>query len=160
MRTSRPLIAGLGLCLATIILAPSLLVAQPADSQAENCDVVVKVSGLRNTKGKVGIGLWNTKDGFPKDSTKALHAVMVDVDQTAATATKTFKVPRGEYAVALYHDENGNGQLDVNFLGMPTEGIGSSNNVRNKFSAPTFDQCRFEARNPEKVVPVKLEYLN
>ena len=49
----------------------------------------------------------------------------------------------GVYAMAVVHDSNGNGRADTNFLGMPTEGVGVSNNVMPRMSSPTFDANKF-----------------
>jgi uncharacterized protein (DUF2141 family) len=48
--------------------------------------------------------------------------------------------------------------MDSRFPGIPTEGVGSSNNPHPRFSAPSFGQCRFEVRDPEKVVLIKMLY--
>ena len=52
-------------------------------------------------------------------------------------------LPCGEYAVTLFVDFNGNKKLDKNFLGIPKEQYGFSNNVMGKMSPPTFDQAKF-----------------
>ena len=52
-------------------------------------------------------------------------------------------LPHGEYAVTLFVDFNGNNKLDKNFLGIPKEQYGFSNNVMGKMSPPTFDQAKF-----------------
>ncbi|RXR06204.1 DUF2141 domain-containing protein [Pseudoxanthomonas composti] len=52
-------------------------------------------------------------------------------------------LPAGRYAVQVMHDENGNGRLDTNIIGMPTEGYGFSNNPR-VMRKPTFDEAAFE----------------
>ena len=57
-------------------------------------------------------------------------------------------VPYGEYAVTLFVDFNGNKKLDKNFLGIPKEQYGFSNNVMGKMSPPTFDQAKFVIKGP------------
>ncbi len=54
----------------------------------------------------------------------------------------SFEVPPGVYAVAVHHDANSNGKLDANFLGIPREGYGVSNDVRPRFRAPRFSEAR------------------
>lgn len=49
----------------------------------------------------------------------------------------------GTYAVALFHDENGNGKLDTNFLGIPREGVGVSNNKMRTLGPPTWEDSKF-----------------
>ena len=57
-------------------------------------------------------------------------------------------LPHGEYAFTLYVDFNGNKKLDKNFLGIPKEQYGFSNNVMGRMSPPTFDQAKFVIAGP------------
>ena len=57
-------------------------------------------------------------------------------------------LPYGEYAVTLFVDFNGNQKLDKNFLGIPKEQYGFSNNVMGRMSPPTFDQAKFTIVGP------------
>ena len=53
------------------------------------------------------------------------------------------EIPDGEYAIAFFIDANGNKKLDKNFLGIPKEQYGFSNNAMGTLSAPTFEQAKF-----------------
>ncbi|MGD8176407.1 MipA/OmpV family protein [Marinimicrobium sp. ARAG 43.8] len=53
--------------------------------------------------------------------------------------------PSGDYAVLVFYDENGNGELDRNFVGIPSEPIALSNNYRPK-GPPSFSQARITLR--------------
>jgi uncharacterized protein (DUF2141 family) len=66
-------------------------------------------------------------------------------------------VAPGTYAVALFHDENDNGKLDTNFVGIPREGVGVSNNKLRSFGPPTWDDAKF-ALNGDVVLDVSLHY--
>ena len=57
-------------------------------------------------------------------------------------------LPRGEYAISLFVDSNGNKKLDKNFFGIPKEQYGFSNNVMGRMSPPTFDQAKFLIEGP------------
>jgi uncharacterized protein (DUF2141 family) len=61
------------------------------------------------------------------------------------------------YAVMVFHDENSNGKLDKNILGIPKEGYGASNNLARKMRPPTFDEARFSISSDQSV-EVKLFY--
>ena len=125
--------------------------------QSRTSELVVRVSGFRNSKGKAIIGLWNSKQGFPRDVSKSFRQISCEIAD-GKTATAFIDVPYGEYAVALYHDENGNGKLDTRFPGIPTEGLGSSNNPHPKFSAPTFIECSFEVKEPHQTITIDMGY--
>jgi uncharacterized protein (DUF2141 family) len=153
LKISRRLFAQLASSAVVGTSLPSSLHAQTGASR-----VIVRVTDVRNPAGTVVIGIWNSKDGFPKETAKAFRKATVAIMN--GTATTTFAdVPYSEYAIGVYHDENNNGKMDTRFPGIPVEGVGSSNNVHPRFSAPSFTDCRFEVRDPEKIVPIKMIYL-
>lgn len=91
----------------------------------------------------VGCALFSSKTGFPLESKKHA-ATTVRVQAAGGVANCSFEnLSPGEYAVAVVHDTNGNEQADTNMLGMPTEGVGVSNNVMPKLSPPSFEVSRF-----------------
>ena len=67
-----------------------------------------------------------------------------------------FSVEPGEYAIAVYHDENNNGHMDKRMFGIPKEPYGFSNNYRPLMSAPTFNDCKFAIGEVEKEISIKL----
>ena len=52
-------------------------------------------------------------------------------------------MPYGIYALAIYQDENKNGKIDKNFLGIPTEHYAFSNDYKPTIKAPAFKDCKF-----------------
>ncbi len=65
----------------------------------------------------------------------------VDVEPRAPETIVVFIVPPGTYAAAVHHDANGNGRMDSNFVGIPKEGYGVSNDARSRFRAPRFSEA-------------------
>jgi uncharacterized protein (DUF2141 family) len=63
----------------------------------------------------------------------------------------------GRYALAIFHDENGDGKMNKNMLGIPKEGYGVSNNVKNLMSAPTFKEAAF-THNRDSELTIQLNY--
>ena len=97
------------------------LTAQTKDTTT----LTVRVTGARNTKGKIGVTLFQDAQGFPDDTSKAIRQQSVDIDPNTMSARVTFSdLPQGTFAVSVLHDENGNGKMDRNFVGMPKEEIG------------------------------------
>ena len=64
----------------------------------------------------------------------------------------------GVYAVSVFHDENMNQKLDKNFVGVPNEGYGASNNPKKKMGPPNFDEAKFQLSGTEQSVEIKLMY--
>ena len=117
-----------------------------ASSSALAAEVQVVVRGVKHDQGTVKAALYSDPATFRKED-KAL-AVQA---QPARTGEQTFAFPgvaAGRYAVVVYHDENGNGQMD-RFLGMiPTEGYGLSNNPEVS-GPPQFEPSAFDAQDGE-----------
>ena len=112
-------------------------------SSGENTQVTVRVTNLKAIKGQVQLGLYNTASDFPKIG-KEFRKILVPVD--ALSVAYTIKdLPIGNYALAIYHDENADGLCNLNFLGIPKEPYGFSNNVRPVFKAPSFRDTQFKA---------------
>jgi uncharacterized protein (DUF2141 family) len=119
-------------------LASLLLLAASGVSAAGPGRIDVTVTGVSSASGMVGCALFSSKTGFPLESKK--HAAStVRVPAVGGMANCSFEnLSPGEYAVAVVHDTNGNEQADTNMLGMPTEGVGVSNNVMPKFEVSRF----------------------
>jgi len=103
-------------------------------------DFTVEVKGLIAGKGYVYLGLYDKKDEFLNENKALAHGkVKVSGDKV----NYTFRdLPLGDYAVAVYQDENSNGKCDRNMIGYPTEGFGFSRNYKPRLSAPGFDEVK------------------
>lgn len=117
--------------------------------------ITVRVAKFRSAKGALRCRLYSRPDGFPgKPPFDAEQSVLVN----GTTASCVFAgVAPGTYAVALFHDENGDGKLDTNFLGLPREGVGVSNNKFRSFGPPTWEDAKFALRG-DLVLDVTLRY--
>jgi uncharacterized protein (DUF2141 family) len=127
----------------------------PADS-GERGSIVVSVTKLRNDKGGVIARLYRGGDGFPSDAAKAYREVTVKIEKGAA-AVIFENIPHGEYAIWICHDENGNGKLDTNFIGMPKEGVGVSGPPPSFI--PKYDDARFRLEADRSEHEIELKYL-
>jgi uncharacterized protein (DUF2141 family) len=136
----------------TIIAA--VLACSPVAAAGGN-SITIRVSTFRSLKGSLRCRLYSRPDGFPgKPPFQAEQSVVV----TAKTMTCTFaSVAPGTYAVALFHDENGDGKLDTNFVGIPREGVGVSNNKLRSFGPPSWDDAKFTLHG-DVVLDVTLHY--
>jgi uncharacterized protein (DUF2141 family) len=121
--------------------------------------LTVRISGAKNTKGKIGVTLFQNAEGFPDDASKAIRQQSVEIDPSTLSAQVTFKdLSQGTYAVSVLHDENSNGKMDKNLVGIPKESYGASNNPKKKRRAPTFDEAKFSLNAPEQTIEITLIY--
>jgi uncharacterized protein (DUF2141 family) len=67
-------------------------------------------------------------------------------------------IPSGTYALVVVHDENMNGKLDTNWLRVPKEGPGFSNDAKASFSAPPFSDASFGYDGQTLDLTIKLRY--
>ena len=122
------------------IITTVLCLAGHALSNAQSSKITVNVSDIENS-GTIYFMLYKSEDGFPSETEKAYKSGTVKKYGTTTSFT-FYNIPYGEYAVAFYQDENGNGKMDSNFLGIPKESVGASN--MKGFGKPSFKKSRFE----------------
>lgn len=120
--------------------------------------VVVQISNFENNKGVCIVCLYDNAKAF---SGKGEPLACERVTVINKTATAVFAaVPEGTYAVSVVHDENGNRKFDTNFLGIPKEGYGASQNKLPFAAAPKFEENKFVVKNDSILtVNIKLRYL-
>ena len=105
-------------------------------------NLTLVISALRNQQGEVCIALFDNKEGFPKNDDKAVCNQCFTINKQPMSVS--FDVPYGSYAVSMLHDENEDGKLNTNFMGIPKEGIGFSNDPRIIKGTPSFEKTCFE----------------
>lgn len=109
---------------------------------AQNTLLKLKVSNIKEPNGKLVVALYDKKDNFLKKGYE-FKKLIYNVDSEAMTF-KIEGLPIRAYSIAIFHDKNADGDCNRNFLGVPIEGYGFSNNIKPIFSAPKFDQTKFE----------------
>jgi uncharacterized protein (DUF2141 family) len=118
----------------------------------------VHIEGLHSDRGQVICALFATADDFPKRIDRAFARTPAQI--LAGHATCEFLgVPAGVYAISVFHDENGNGKLDTNWLGIPREGVGASNNPVHRMGPPKFTAARFQYSDGWMDVEIIMHYL-
>ena len=125
---------------------------------SQSSEIVVNISGLRSDKGKCLLYLYNNKKGFPNDAGKAIKTAMGSISNGKSTIVLK-DILNGEYAIGIIHDENDNGKMDTNFLGMPKEGVGVSNNAKGHFGSPSYDDSKFQLNRKSLILTITVKYL-
>ncbi|MCS7019265.1 MAG: DUF2141 domain-containing protein [Cytophagales bacterium] len=129
----------------------------PTSLAAQSGKIIIEVNELRNTSGKVLAALYKDEKAFMKDEKQAV-ATAQGIISGDRTARITFQVPYGEYAFALLHDENNNGKMDTNLLGIPKEGYAASNNAKNAMGAPRYVDAKFTLDKAEIRQQIQMIY--
>ena len=145
-----------GLCALVILLG--LASASYAQTRTPSESIRVEVSGMRNDKGQIVCALFSSAPDFPKNGDKAVAHAKALISQ-GHSACEFPGVPSGRYAVSVFHDENSNGKMDTNFMGIPREGVGASNNARGHFGPPKFDDAVFQYSGGKLDLTITIAYL-
>jgi len=123
-----------------------------------NSNITVKVDELKNQDGQICATLFDKSQGFPSDSKQALQSQCVKI--TERPQKLTFKdLKPGTYAVALFHDANGDGIFNSNYIGIPKEGFGFSRNPLVVTRPPKFEDAAVFVAGPNTDIDIKLQYL-
>ena len=102
-------------------------------------DLEVVVKGVKSDQGVLMVGLFNSEKTFTKQAWRGEKPKAVK-----GTVLVTFKnIPAGEYAISVFHHADDDGKLHTNFIGIPKEGFGFSNDVMGTFGPPTFQKAKF-----------------
>ena len=112
--------------------------------------MTIRVVGISEIKGNLMLALFDKSEGFGNDNC-AIKKQVIKVVQSNQEITLTDLKAGKKYAIALYHDVNSNKRLDKNFLGMPIEKYGFSNDARNTFSPPSFESAAFKFNQGEEM---------
>lgn len=118
----------------------------------------VSVEGLRSDKGNVIVALHRDGDPFPDQESPFLGGFR---RAEGEAVSMTFGgLPPGRYAVVVLHDENLNRRVDLDFLGLPIEGFGFSNNALSPLGVPSFDAASFIVPDEGQIdLQIRLTYL-
>jgi uncharacterized protein (DUF2141 family) len=136
-----------------------LAAASPPQAQPPQMNLIhVEIDGLRNDKGQVVCALFSSAVDFPKRTGKAVAHARSDISHGHAFCDFS-GIASGTYAVSVFHDENSNGKMDTNLMGIPREGVGASNNAKGHFGPPKFVAAAFHCSGDLVDLKITINYL-
>ena len=129
----------------------SLLLMSPAFAGT----VTVEVRNIE-TKGEMHLAIYDDADVFENDNGEkggAAKGIVEGVIEEVGTgtATYTFELPSGTYAIGIFVDSNYNNEMDRNFFGVPKEQYGFSNDAKGSFGPPSFKDASFTVSGDMKL---------
>lgn len=134
-----------------LILIFTIVVNQSAYSQTFG--LTLKITNIKHIKGDIKIAIYTDKNTFLQKEGE-FRRITFKVTQTQEKYIIT-NLPKGDYAIALFQDENTDGKCNTNFLGVPKEGYGFSNNYKPLLSSPSYSDCKFTF-NDNKALTIAL----
>jgi uncharacterized protein (DUF2141 family) len=118
----------------------------------------VNILNIKNSTGTVACALFESTDGFPHEFLHSATNVMVIKIRKAQARCDFEDIPPGTYAMAVIHDENMNGKLEINWLGIPIEGYGFSRDAKGLVGTPSFSAASFPYDGTNLDLTMSLHY--
>jgi uncharacterized protein (DUF2141 family) len=118
-------------------------------AHAQSVEITVQVAGLRSAQGRVLVALHADRSSFPSQWDRATASVSVAAATPAVTLAVKLPSP-GRYALIVVHDEDGNGRMTKNLIGLPREGYTTGNNPA-ELEFPRFDRSLVDIRDARRI---------
>ena len=138
---------------ATLILAT--LAITPVARAADAASLTVTFKGLTSKTGAVLFTVVNSEDAY-NDKAKAVAQAMLPVNSDTVSQTFTGLAP-GRYAIKAFHDVNGDGKMNANPFGMPTEPFAFSNNAIANMGPPKWEAAAFEVKAGDNTQSIDID---
>lgn len=123
----------------------------------EQKPLTITVTNIKEVVGNMRVGIYKVSNNFP-DEKDTYKNKIYKINKTGSMTLVINDLPYGEYAIAVYQDKNKNGTMDKNFVGVPKEPFAFANNIKPKFSAPSFKDCEINYSEINHEMKVTLLY--
>jgi uncharacterized protein (DUF2141 family) len=115
----------------------------------------IVMTGFNNNEGDCWFAIDNSKEVYEREDTVWIGKILPIENKEVIIMIDSLKY--GEYAVRVFHDENKNGKLDTDFLGIPDEDYGYSNDASGWFGPPSWEKAKFIFNQPEMTITIKVD---
>jgi uncharacterized protein (DUF2141 family) len=124
------------------LMIVSLLAATHAQAGDEP-NLRIVATNLKSDKGSVIVWVYDKPEDWLSDRFRTQKSVLVAGHRVDGNITIELKLPAGEYAFSVFQDEDNDGKLARNFIGLPKEPAGLSNGLRPRFGPPRYKDAKF-----------------
>ena len=143
---------------ARLFAAPALATMLVGAAPPTGADITVAVTDIRNSEGVVRACMTRDPDSFPK--CRGVEGAYAATARAGGNVVLTFRnVTPGRYAIALLHDENGNGKADRAAMMIPTEGFGFSRDAKVRMGPPRFRDAAFDVADRAERLTIRMRYM-
>jgi len=116
--------------------------------------LTIEAEGIKSSEGYIGVAVYDVDTSFLKKG-KTYRGAFESTKMGTTTITIS-DLPEGTYAVSIFHDKNGNKELDTNFIGIPKEPVAFSKAKMKMFGPPSFEECSFKLTSDFEIkIPIK-----
>jgi len=135
------------LCLQSVVFSQ--------DSKISQGRLVILVNGFESDDGKAMIAISNSEESYKSQNEAFMGLITIIKNNQTRWLVKNLSF--GEYAVKVFHDENENGELDTNFLGIPKEAYGFSNNPPARFGPADWNEAKFNFSSDSLTITIHVD---
>ncbi|MFO7783403.1 MAG: DUF2141 domain-containing protein [Thermodesulfobacteriota bacterium] len=147
-----------GWCVLLFAALVSANVPAVAFAQSSCPGIHINILNIKNSTGTIACALFESTAGFPREYLRHATSMMaIEIRDTQARCDFV-GIPPGTYALVVIHDENRNGKLDTNWMGVPTEGYGFSSGAKATLSAPSFSDASLRYDRGTLDLTISLHY--
>jgi len=146
--------AALFLSIATLQAAAFTMVPLNVAHAQDAATVTVTFTGIQTQTGAIMAGVYDTEAAF--SGGQPVRGVRVEVS-AAEVSTVVSGLTPGRYAIKIYHDVNGDGRMNTNPFGMPTEPFAASNNAPARMGPPAWADAVFEVTAGENAQSITID---
>lgn len=117
--------------------------------------LIIQVDNIKKAEGFLWIGIYDSEDNFLVKEKAIVEGI--EVTRTGSVQIKFPSLPYGTYAIAMFHDLNGNDELDRNRIGIPTEPYAFSGDLRSKWRLPNFSEVSVAFKSNGQKIHFRLQ---
>jgi uncharacterized protein (DUF2141 family) len=128
--------------------------AEATDNSIDKGTIIIRITGFSNDTGECWFALDNAKEVYESEDSVFIGKILPIINSEVILKIDSLKY--GNYAIKVFHDENSNGELDSNFLGIPTEEYGFSNNASSWFGPPNWEKAVFLFNHDEMTIEISV----
>jgi uncharacterized protein (DUF2141 family) len=138
-----------------MLIAVVLISSGSGQEENKEGDLTIILKGFENDDGKAMVALSNSEEDYDTRG-QAFQSNQLQIKKNEALWTIQ-NLPFGEYAIKVYHDEDDDGEMDTNFLGIPSEDYGFSNDATGSFGPASWEDAKFLFNSPQDTVHIKVD---
>ena len=140
---------------AIIIFFIPLTYSQDTNSSAQMGTVIIRITGFASDEGVCWFALDNSKEVYESEDSVFIGKLLPIINNEVHLTIDSLKYDH--YAIKVFHDENSNGKLDSNLLGIPTEDYGFSNDASGWFGPPRWEKAMFLLNQKEMTIQISID---
>jgi len=138
-----------------ILMWSELIFAQLHNDSVSFGRIKIVITGFENNDGDCWFAIDNSKEVYEREDSVWIGKILPIKNNEVIVVIDSLKY--GEYAVKVFHDENKNGELDTDFLGIPDEDYGYSNDASGWFGPPSWEKAKFIFNQPEMTIRIEVD---